>query len=226
MIWCVEDDTNILDLEMCALEYGGFKTKGFEDGKSLFEALKKEKPKMIILDVMLPNMDGIEILRKLKESIEYKDIAVIMATAKGQEYDKVKGLNLGADDYIVKPFGMLELVARVNAVLRRTNPIKEVTTKKYKDLILNLEEYTVTIDSQFINLTYKEFELLNLFMSHPGRVYSKEQLFIQVWKQDYMKDSRTLDSHISSLRQKIKEYGNMIETIRNVGYKWRNDYDK
>ena len=226
MIWCVEDDTNILDIELCALEFGGFQAIGFEDGASFFDALKKEKPELIILDIMLPNMDGIEILRKLKEMIEYKDIPVIMATAKGQEYDKVKGLNLGADDYIVKPFSVMELVARVNAVLRRTKPKKEETIKRYKTLILNLDEYMVHIDSTRVNLTYKEFELLNLFISHPGRVNSKEQLFIQVWKQEYMKDSRTLDSHISSLRQKIKEYGNMIETVRGVGYRWRNEDDK
>lgn len=226
MIWCVEDDTNILEIELCALDFGGFKARGFEDGASFFEALKKEKPELIILDIMLPNMDGIEILRQLKETIEYKDIPVIMATAKGQEYDKVKGLNLGADDYVVKPFSVIELVARVNAVLRRTNPKKEETIKRYKTLVLNLDEYTLHIDSERVSLTYKEFELLNLFMSHPKRVYSKEQLFSQVWKQDYMKDSRTLDSHISSLRQKLKEYGNMIETVRNVGYRWRNEDDK
>ena len=226
MIWCVEDDTNILDIELCALEFGGFQARGFEDGASFFEALKKEKPQLIILDIMLPHMDGIEILTRLKETIEYKDIPVIMASAKGQEYDKVKGLNLGADDYIVKPFSVMELVARVNAVLRRTNPKKEETIKKYKTLVLNLDEYTVTIESKRVNLTYKEFEILNLFLSHPGRVYSKEQLFAQVWKQDYLKDSRTIDIHISSLRQKIKEYGNMIETVRNVGYRWRNEDEK
>ena len=225
MIWCVEDDTNILDIELYALGFSGFEVKGFEDGLSFFEALKKEKPELIILDIMLPNMDGIEILCKLKDSTEYKDIPVIMATAKGQEYDKVKGLNLGADDYIVKPFGVMELVARVNAVLRRTNSKQEDIVKRYKTLVLNLDEYRVFVDDEIINLTYKEFELLSLFMSRPGRVYSKEQLFSQVWKQDYMKDSRTLDSHISSLRQKIKEYGNMIETVRNVGYKWRNEDD-
>ena len=226
MIWCVEDDTNILDIELYALGFSGFEVKGFEDGLSFFEALKKEKPELIILDIMLPNMDGIEILCKLKDSTEYKDIPVIMATAKGQEYDKVKGLNLGADDYIVKPFGVMELVARVNAVLRRTNSKQEDIVKRYKTLVLNLDEYRVFVDDEIINLTYKEFELLSLFMSRPGRVYSKEQLFSQVWKQDYMKDSRTLDSHISSLRQKIKEYGNMIETVRNVGYRWRNENDK
>lgn len=225
MIWCVEDDTNILDIELCALNFGGFKAKGFEDGLSFLDALKKERPKLIILDIMLPEIDGIEILHRLKESVEYKEIPVILATAKGEEYDKVKGLNLGADDYIVKPFSVMELVARVNAVLRRTNPIKE-NVKKYKNLIVNLDEYMVYIDSNRINLTYKEFELLNLFISNPGRVFSKEQLFIQVWKQEYMKDSRTLDAHISSLRQKIKEYGSLIETVRNVGYRWSNRDDK
>lgn len=226
MIWCVEDDSNIRDIELCALNFGGFEAKGFEDGLSIFEALKKETPELIVLDVMLPKMDGIEVLCKLKEMSEYKDIPVILATAKGEEYDKVKGLNLGADDYIVKPFSVMEFVARVKAVLRRSNTNKNQNIKTYKNLTVNLDEYTVYIDKERINLTYKEFEILSLFISHPGRVYSKDQLFIQVWKQEYMKDSRTLDAHISTLRQKLKNYGNKIETVRNVGYRWSNEYDK
>jgi len=226
MIWCVEDDASIRDIEIYALNSAGFETRGFEDGLSIWEALKKEKPELIILDVMLPGMDGIEILRKLKGSAEYNRIPVILATAKGQEYDRIRGLDLGADDYIVKPFSIMEMVSRVKAVLRRSQPVKTSSLLKAGGLTVNLDEHTVVADGVRIQLTYKEFELLRIFLSHPGMVYTREQLFSQVWKQDYMGDSRTLDSHIRSLRQKLNVYGKMIETVRNVGYRWEAQYDK
>ncbi|MBQ2752726.1 MAG: response regulator transcription factor [Firmicutes bacterium] len=226
MIWCVEDDASIRDIELYALNSAGFETRGFEDGLSLWEALKKEKPDLLILDVMLPGMDGIEILRRLKESAEYNSIPVILATAKGQEYDRIRGLDLGADDYIVKPFSIMEMVSRVKAVLRRSQPAQASKLLKTGGLTVNLDEHTVVADGVRIQLTYKEFELLRMFLSHPGMVYTREQLFSQVWKQDYMGDSRTLDSHIRSLRQKLNGYGKMIETVRNVGYRWEAQYDK
>lgn len=226
MIWCVEDDSSIRDIELYALNSVGFEAKGFEDGISFWNALKNEKPELIVLDVMLPGMDGIEILTKIKESSMHRDIPVILATAKGQEYDRIRGLDLGADDYIVKPFSVMEMVSRVKAVLRRCKPQETEDVLKTGKLIVNLKEYTVSIDEQRVQLTYKEFELLRLFLSHPGMVYTREQLFSQVWNMDYMGDSRTLDSHIRSLRHKLGEYGKMIETIRNVGYRWEVSNDK
>ncbi len=226
MIWYVEDDASIRDIGIYALNSAGFETKGFEDGLSFWEALKKEKPELVVLDVMLPGMDGIEILTKMKESMEFCRIPVIMATAKGQEYDRVRGLDLGADDYIVKPFSMMEMVSRVKAVLRRSQPQQVSQLFKAGGLIVNLDEHTVTADGNRVLLTYKEFELLRMFLSHPGMVYTREQLFSQVWNQEYMGDSRTLDSHIRTLRQKLNDYGKRIETVRNVGYRWEVGYDK
>ena len=226
MIWCVEDDSGIRDIEMYALNSAGFETKGFEDGLSIWEALKKERPELIILDVMLPGMDGIEILTKMKESVEYNRIPIILATAKGQEYDRIHGLDLGADDYLVKPFSVMEMVSRVKAVLRRAQTQQVSKLYKIGTLVVNQGERTVLKDGCKILLTYKEFELLCMFLAHPGMVYTREQLFSQVWKEDYMGDSRTLDSHIRTLRQKLEEYGKMIETVRNVGYRWEANYDK
>ena len=226
MIWCVEDDSSIRDIELYALNSAGFETRSFEDGLSCWNALKDEKPELILLDVMLPEMDGIELLKKIRESAILKDIPVIMATAKGQEYDRIMGLDLGADDYIVKPFSMMEMVSRVKAVLRRIQTSQSTTLLKVDGLIVNQDEYTVMVDGMRVQLTYKEFELLCIFLSHPGLVYTREQLFAKVWKTDYMGDSRTLDSHIRTLRQKLGDYGKMIETVRNVGYRWEVGYDK
>ena len=226
MIWCVEDDSSIRDIELYALNSTGFEAKGFEDGTSFWNALKNEKPELVVLDVMLPGMDGIELLSKMKESTVYKEIPVILATAKGQEYDRIRGLDLGADDYIVKPFSIMEMVSRVKAVLRRCKPQQTEEILKIADLVVNLKEHTVNIENQRISLTYKEFELLRLFLSHQGMVYTREQLFSQVWDMDYMGDSRTLDTHIRSLRHKLGTYGRMIETIRNVGYRWEGAHDK
>lgn len=225
MIWCVEDDASIRDIELYALKSAGFETRGFEDGTSFWEALKKEKPDLVILDIMLPGMDGIELLQKMRESVD-KNIPVILATAKGQEYDRIRGLDLGADDYIVKPFSMMEMVSRVKAVLRRSQQNQGSKILKVGGLVVNPDEYTVSADGKRIPLTYKEFELLRVFLSHPGMVYTREQLFAQVWKMDYMGDSRTLDSHIRTLRQKLGDYGKMIETVRNVGYRWEADNGK
>ena len=226
MIWCVEDDASIRDIELYALNSAGFETKGFEDGTSAWDALKKEKPELILLDVMLPGMDGIEIMTRMKESAELNSIPVIMATAKGQEYDRIRGLDLGADDYIVKPFSMMEMVSRVKAVLRRSQSFQRAKVLKSGGLTINLDEHTVLVDGNRVQLTYKEFELLRMFLSHPGRVYTREQLFSQVWNLDYMGDSRTLDSHIRTLRRKLDGYGKMLETVRNVGYRWEAGNDK
>lgn len=226
MIWYVEDDAGIRDIGMYALNAAGFSTRGFEDGSSFWEALKTEKPRLVILDVMLPGINGIELLTKMKASSKYDTIPVIMATAKGQEYDRVLGLDLGADDYLVKPFGMMEMVSRVKAVLRRTQPFSETKVLTSGNLMVNLEEHTVYLSGTRLQLTYKEFELLRIFLSHPGMVFTREQLFLQVWNTDYMGDSRTLDSHIRTLRHKLSNYGKKIETVRNVGYRWEDSYGK
>ena len=226
MIWYVEDDASIRDIAIYALNSARFETRGFEDGLTFWEALKKEKPELIVLDVMLPGMDGVELLSKMKESAEYKGIPVIMATAKGQEYDRIHGLDLGADDYIVKPFSIMEMVSRVKAVLRRSQPQQVSKLLKAGGLIVNLDEHTVVVDGNRVQLTYKEFELLRMFLSHSGMAFTREQLFSQVWNMDYMGDSRTLDMHIRTLRQKLGNYGERIETVRNVGYRWEAGNDQ
>ena len=181
MIWYVEDDASIRDIGIYALNFAGFATRGFEDGLSFWEALKKEKPELVILDVMLPGMAGIEILTKMKESPEYSSIPVILATAKGQEYDRIRGLDLGADDYIVKPFSIMEMVSRVKAVLRRSRPQQVSKLLKTGGLIVNLDEHTVVADGRRVQLTYKEFELLRMFLSHPGMVYTRAATIQITW---------------------------------------------
>lgn len=219
MIWCVEDDASIRDIEVYALNSTGLEAIGFEDGTSFWEALKTDKPELVVLDVMLPGIDGVTLLRKMKESVELCDIPVIMATAKGGEYDKVQGLDLGADDYLVKPFGMMEMVSRVKAVLRRCKPKQLSSILQVKDLTVNLDERTVSVCGERVTLTYKEFEILRLFMSNPGRVFSRDRLYNDVWGMDFVGETRTVDMHIRTLRQKLGEYGDLIETVRNVGYR-------
>ena len=219
MIWCIEDDASIRDIEIYTLLSTGFEAKGFENGKEAFEALKDEPPDLILLDVMMPEMDGIEFLRKVKSSSVFCDIPIIMATAKGSEYDKVKSLDMGADDYLVKPFGMMEMVSRIKAVLRRCKPMQKDALLKVGELVLNQEERTLLIKEEKVALTYKEFELLQLFLSHPGKVYTRDVLYNEIWGSDYIGESRTVDMHIRTLRQKLGDYGELIETVRNVGYR-------
>lgn len=219
MIWCVEDDSGIRDIELYALRSTGFEARGFEDGTAFWEALREDQPDLVLLDVMLPGMDGVELLRRLKESPEFCDIPVIMATAKGAEYDKIQSLDLGADDYLVKPFGMMEMISRVKAVLRRCQPPKKEHLLKVGGLIVNVDEHTVTVDEKRIVLTYKEFELLKLFLSHPGIAFTRDQIFADIWGMDYVGETRTVDMHIRTLRQKLGSYGALIETVRGVGYR-------
>lgn len=219
MIWCVEDDAGIRDIEVYTLSSMGFEAEGFPTGEAFFEALEKNKPKLIILDVMLPGKDGVEILKELKASADTREIPVIMATAKGMEYDKIQGLDMGADDYLVKPFSMLEMVSRVKAVLRRCEGGQEQNIISAAGISINTEEHTVTVDEQRVQLTYKEYELLKLFMMHPGMVFTRDKLFNSVWGNEYIGETRTVDVHIRTLRQKISPYGKIIETVRNVGYR-------
>ena len=226
MIWCVEDDSSIRDIEVYALTSTGFEARGFEDGDSFWNALQSEKPELVVLDVMLPGKDGVELLKRMKQSEEFQDIPVIMATAKGTEYDKIQSLDLGADDYLVKPFGIMEMVSRVKAVLRRCRPASQSKSLKLEGLVLNPDEHTVTVDGQRVILTYKEYELLHLFLSQPGIAFTREQLLSHVWNTEYLGETRTVDMHIRTLRQKLGNYGHIIETVRNVGYRLENNYDK
>ena len=226
MIWCVEDDPSIRDIEVYALTSTGFEARGFEDGGSFWEALQAEKPELVILDVMLPGRDGVTLLKMMKASEELREIPVIMATAKGTEYDKIQSLDLGADDYLVKPFGIMEMVSRVKAVLRRCKPKISSNLLKLEGLVLNPDEHTVSVDGERIALTYKEYELLHLFLSHPGIAFTREQLLSNVWNTEYFGETRTVDMHIRTLRQKLGRYGHIIETVRNVGYRLENKHDK
>ena len=226
MIWCVEDDASIRDIEVYALTSTGFEARGFEDGDSFWKALQSEKPELVVLDVMLPGVDGVTLLKRMKASEELQDIPVIMATAKGSEYDKIQSLDLGADDYLVKPFGIMEMVSRVKAVLRRCRPKTASNLLKLDGLVLNPEEHTVSIDGERVNLTYKEYELLHLFLTQPGIAFTREQLLSSVWNTEYLGETRTVDMHIRTLRQKLGSYGHIIETVRNVGYRLEARHDK
>jgi len=222
----VEDDTSIRDIEVYALNSTGFDARGFEDGISFWAALQAEQPELVVLDVMLPGIDGVELLKRMKATEELRDIPVIMATAKGTEYDKIQSLDLGADDYLVKPFGIMEMVSRVKAVLRRCRPKASANLLKLDGLVLNPDEHTVTIDGERVILTYKEYELLHLFLSQPGIAFTREQLLFSVWNTEYAGETRTVDMHIRTLRQKLGSYGSMIETVRNVGYRLEGKHDK
>jgi two-component system alkaline phosphatase synthesis response regulator PhoP len=219
LIWCVEDDENIREIEVYSLRSTGFEARGFAEGRSFFAALEKEKPDLILLDIMLPEMDGVAILQRLKADKGTADIPVIMATAKGAEHEKVRSLDIGADDYLVKPFGMMEMVSRVKAVLRRCKKDGSDVLLKAGGILLHKEERTVSVDGARIELTFKEFELLRLFLEKPGTAFSREQLFLRVWGDNYVGETRTLDMHIRTLRSKLGKYGGMIETVRGVGYR-------
>ncbi len=218
-IWCVEDDAGIRDIEVYTLHSTDFEAEGFSDARAFRDALSGSKPDLIILDIMLPGEDGVELLKFLKENPDTCRIPVIMATAKGMEYDKVQSLDLGADDYLVKPFGMMEMVSRVKAVLRRCKPTEVDRLLQAGKLVVNLEEHTVAIDRERIQLTLKEFELLRLFLSRPGIAFTRDQLFGLIWGADYVGETRTVDMHIRTLRMKLGDYGKMIETVRGIGYR-------
>ena len=218
MIYCVEDESGIRNMMVYTLESAGLKAKGLEDGAALYAALKEEIPSLIILDIMLPDEDGISILKKLRVQSSTQRVPVIMATAKGSEYDKVIGLDSGADDYLVKPFGMMEMVSRVRAVMRRSAQ-EEVPAIQLGQLYLNPSAHGVMVDGEPVELTYKEFEMLYMLMSNPGRVFTRQQFLTCIWDQDYDGETRTVDVHIRNLRQKLGPCGNYINTVRGVGYR-------
>lgn len=219
MIFCVEDDSSIRDLMIYTLNSAGFEATGYADGEGLFEALKDKSPELIILDIMLPGEDGISILKKLRANTSTAEIPVIMATAKGTEYDKVIGLDLGADDYLVKPFGMMEMISRVKAVLRRAGPKEKSKILRVGEITMNTGEHTVVAAGKRIVLTLKEYELLQKFMENLDLVLTREQLLMSVWGADFLGETRTVDVHIGTLRTKLGVCGEYIETVRGVGYK-------
>ena len=221
MIFCVEDDSNIRELVVYTLETTGFKARGFEDGREFLEALALETPELVLMDIMLPGDDGLELLKKLKASPKTREIPVIMVTAKGAEYDKVKGPDLGADDYVTKPFGMMELVSRIKAVLRRTRK----DAQEPQDIIavgeieINTKKHEVTAAGEVVNLTLKEYELLKRLMKNPNIVMTRDCLLEDIWGYDFDGETRTVDVHVRTLRQKLGPCGEKIETVRGVGYR-------
>lgn len=219
MIFCVEDDNNIRELITYSLQATGFSACGLADGAELFQALDNASPDLILLDIMLPDLDGLAIISKLKADAKTKNIPIILLTAKSAEYDKVKGLDLGADDYITKPFGIMELVARVKAVLRRVGRDTQAEVLTYGDITVDLDKHEVKSGGENVVLTLKEFELLKKLLANPEHVISRNTLLDEVWGVNFYGETRTVDAHIKTLRQKLGANGNMIETIRGIGYK-------
>ena len=220
-IYYVEDDRNIRDLVVYSLKQSGFEAEGFANAEDFREAMAREKPELILLDVMLPGEDGIQLLGALKRSPEWMSIPVIMLTARGAEYDRVLGLDTGADDYIVKPFGVMEMIARIRAVLRRCHAGGGQNDLRVGGICINNEQHQVTADGKSVSLTFKEYELLRFLMEHADVAYERDQLLNEVWGFDYFGGSRTVDVHIQTLRQKLGSCGSQIETIRGLGYRIR-----
>lgn len=218
MIYCVEDDNAIRDLMLYTLGASGFQAKGFPDSNVFWQAMTEEKPELILLDIMLPGEDGITVLKRLRAASATANIPVIMATAKGSEFDKVIGLDTGADDYLVKPFGMMEMIARIKAVMRRTTP-KTDQVLTCGNIVLDETRHIVTVDGKQVVLTLKEYELLKLLMENAGQVFTRDILLSRIWGQDYLGETRTVDVHIGTLRTKLAKGGEKIETVRGVGYK-------
>ncbi len=223
MIFCVEDDSSIRELMLYALRASGFQAAGFETAGEFWNALKHDKPELILLDIMLPDEDGISILRKLRGFVLTAGIPVIMSTAKGTEFDKVIGLDSGADDYLAKPFGMMEMVSRVKAVLRRTNHTPASNVLTYKTIEMDDISHQVRVDGAAIELTVKEFALLRLFLRSPGQAFTREALLGSIWENEYQGETRTVDVHIAALRTKLGTAGDYIKTVRGVGYRLEED---
>lgn len=219
MIYCVEDDDNIRELVIYTLETTGLKAQGFAEGSAFMEALAFDTPELILLDIMLPGEDGLAILKRLKSSSKTKDIPVIMVTAKGAEYDKVIGLDSGADDYVTKPFGMMELISRIKAVLRRTGRNAEQEDMSAAGVHVNVRKHEVTVEGKPVTLTLKEFELLERLMRNRNIVLTRDQLLEDIWGYDFDGETRTVDVHVRTLRQKLGDKGDIIETVRGVGYR-------
>ena len=219
MIAVVEDDSSIRELLCYTLNNTNFEAQGFEDGRQFFEFLENNIPKLILLDIMLPQEDGIEILRKIRGNRRTAKIPVIMLTAKGTEYDKIIGLDAGADDYVSKPFGVMELISRIKAVLRRYGVENEIEKYSYKNLIMDDVAHVVTAEAITIDLTFKEYQMLKILLKNIGKVLTRDNLLQQIWGYDFDGETRTVDVHIRTLRTKLLSCGEYIETVRGVGYK-------
>lgn len=218
-IYIVEDDKNIREIEMFALKNSGYVVEEFENAKTFFSRITEKVPDLVLLDIMLPDMDGLEIVKKLRSRPDTVRVPIILVTAKTTELDKVKGLDIGADDYLTKPFGVMELISRVKALLRRSRALQDDKQLVLGDITLDSERREVHVGGELCELTFKEFELLKLLMVNAGIVLHRDTIMSDVWGTDYEGESRTLDMHIKTLRQKLGEAGNMIKTVRNVGYK-------
>jgi two-component system alkaline phosphatase synthesis response regulator PhoP len=219
LIFCVEDDDGIRNMMIYTLRASGFDAEGYPDGEAFFEAVRKNVPSLVMLDIMLPGEDGVTILSRLRSGSATARLPVIMASARGTEFDKVMSLDIGADDYLVKPFGMMEMVSRVKAVLRRSAPKTEGELLRAGALTLDPVAHAVTADGETVTLTLKEYELLRLFMENPGQVFSRDRLLSAVWGMDFVGESRTVDVHIATLRDKLGACGELVETVRGVGYR-------
>lgn len=218
LIYIVEDDTNIREIETFALKNSGYHIRDFDCAADFYAKMQEKLPNLIILDVMLPDEDGLSIVKKIRSNPESRKIPVIMVTAKTTELDKVKGLDMGADDYLTKPFGVMELISRVKALLRRCEGMEEEKIYSVGGLLLDVEKHSVSVNEEPVELTYKEYELLRMLVQNAGTVTSREAIMERVWGTDFEGESRTLDMHIKTLRQKLGESGSLIKTIRNVGY--------
>lgn len=226
MIYCVEDDDDIRELMLYTLRTTGFEAQGFPNSELFWQAMEQVKPDLILLDIMLPGSDGLSSLEELRAKKSSESIPVIMATAKGTEFDKVKGLDMGADDYLVKPFGMMEMISRIKAVLRRTQShVQEDKTLTIGSISLDVQNYTVKKDNKVIHLTLKEFELFALLMKKPNRVFTRQELLNQVWGEHFVGETRTVDVHIGTLRTKLGDASHLIKTIRGVGYRLEEEND-
>lgn len=219
LIYIVEDDTDIRELETYALKNSGYEVQSFAESKSFFKACAVEMPQLVLLDVMLPDFDGLSVLEKMRKDSTTKHIPVILVTAKGSEMDKVKGLDMGADDYITKPFSVLELISRVRAILRRCTVEEKQETLELGGIVIDDSKHIVTSNGEVCVLTYKEYELLKYLIQNKGMALSRENIILNVWGYDFEGESRTVDMHITTLRQKLGDCGNHIKTVRNVGYK-------
>lgn len=218
LIYIVEDDTNIREIETFALKNSGYHIRDFDCATDFYAKMQEKLPNLIILDVMLPDEDGLSIVKKIRSNPESRKIPVIMVTAKTTELDKVKGLDMGADDYLTKPFGVMELISRVKALLRRCEGMEEEKIYSVGGLLLDIEKHSVSVNEEPVELTYKEYELLRMLVQNVGTVTPREAIMERVWGTDFEGESRTLDMHIKTLRQKLGEAGSLIKTIRNVGY--------
>ena len=219
LIYILEDDKNIQEIESYAIKGNGYDVRAFDDAEAFDRGMQEMKPDLLLLDVMLPGEDGLSVLKRLRSDKDTKELPVILVTAKDSEIDTVKGLDLGADDYITKPFGVMELMSRIKAIMRRVKPTSDDVVLKYKNIYLDQDRRICLVDEENVELTFKEYELLRLFLSNLGIVLTREAIMDTVWGKDFAGESRTVDMHIKTLRRKLKEAGSLIITVRNVGYK-------